>query len=192
MPSAIVFLVWSFGFWPVIGATEYMFVHQLGQKEFLLGYTFYLGIVWVIGMVSSYQVYRIKQGVRHEDDDDAVDESDPNTLLIIEAPNHQQAVAAHGNYIESETYFATPPTKGKRLVLNSEDDDDSNILGTVVEIAEGTHKFGDEKKYRVWIHLDKPEDYAALIHKSGWQTGVGEKRRSTTPPIDLAGQQAPA
>lgn len=186
------FLFWSFGFWLLIGIVEFAFMKGLGTKPFLLNLNkdtpYVLTLVWIIGMVGTFRLIRHKEEGYHERDqaeeEDVDARIDPNTLVIVEAPNRELAEVAGAEYIESETYFDALPAKGKRLVLNAPDDDDSNILGTVDEAAEGAHDFGDEKIYRVWVRLDRPEDYAELRDRIGWDVGLGAKRRSTSPVIE--------
>ena len=188
------FLIWSFGFWLVIGLTEYLFVKGLGSDVFFFGNdilsSLLLSIVWIVGMVHTYRDYRITVGVRYTDDDEK-GEAEANTHLIVEAPNHSQAQAMGSEYVESEVYLQWLPAKGKRFVLTAENNDDSNILATVEEAAEVLHRFKDGKKYRVWVRLDNPDDYSELYNRIGWSPGLGEKRPSISEPIGIPALQEP-
>jgi len=188
------FLFWTFAFWPMIIGVEYLWMRVLEHKSLFAAdglVIFVLFCIWMIGMVQTYRLHRWKQGLYYKDDDEDEDPK-PNTLIIVEAPNEQQLVAVNAEYVESEVYFGSLPAKGKRLVLNEKDEDDSTILGTVDEVAEGANPFADGKKYRVWVRLDKPDDYEELYRKVGWDAGNGDKRRSTTPAPQAAPQVAPA
>lgn len=189
------FLIWSFGFWPMIVGVEYAWTHGFQYKPLFNADPLVISVLflaWLIGMVQTYRLHRWKQGLVYRESDDDDEDPEPNTLIVVEAPNEQQFVAVNAEYIESEVYFGSLPAKGKRLVLNEKDEDDSTILGTVDEAAEGASPFADGKKYRVWVRLDKPDDYEELYHKVGWGAGNGDKRRSTTPAPQAASQVAPA
>lgn len=173
------FFLWSFGFWPILIGCEYAWTRSL-ERTSLIGNSeaalLILALVWIVGMVNIFRLHRWQNGMSYNN----VEKPTYEVLYIVEAPSDEHARITNANYIESEATLSKIPVTGKRLVLNEDNDDDSDILGTVVEVAEGTHEFSDGRRTRIWIELDRPDDFENLAARIGWDEGFGEKRRSST------------
>jgi hypothetical protein len=190
----LIFFIWAFGYWIAIAIAGAIWTTTTGQTihdsfKLLSG----LFLVWVSVGYKLFEAVEEKTEESSDSDDEEETEEDsdeepaPNTLYIVEAPSVELALAAHRNvHLQLPVYCEIPLRKGTRLVLNSENENDSGILATVDEVAYGTQLFGDGTKTRVWLSLDRPEDYTVLDSRiSGWYGNDDEMRRSTSLPMEL-------
>lgn len=178
------FLIWALGFWPVVAFSESLFRATSAGKPVLADTDglFVLGTVWVVMMFFLY----VNAPDKHDRNDtgDYDDEQDevPNVLMIVEAPSTELA-RAFGPCLESLVFLDPLPAKGARLVLNDDDSDESGILASVDEIAQTVHKTSDGATHRVWVRLDRPEDYVDLSEKFDWSAGDKANCRTISRPL---------
>ena len=142
--SAIVFLVWSLGFWPIAilsGYGYYIVLRARTNIEWSEGLgllIFLLFLTWLIGTISSFRIYRLKQGVRFEEES-ADEGANRPVLLIIESPSEELDIKdptsgkVLGNSLEFETSVQALPENGNIFVLNPDNSDESTVVGTVCE-----------------------------------------------------------
>jgi hypothetical protein len=157
----IVFLSWSLGFWPSIALAEYLWRQSTLSDNGLI-----LAIIWAVGMISAFRVYRRSQGIVYDDDEDC------EALLIVEASSNEDA-REYAASLECERSFKKIPPKGERLTLNPDDDDDPRIFGIVDEVTDAS-----SKKPTVWITLEKVEEYRALSSSFDWSTSARSSART--------------
>lgn len=187
--SAIVFLVWSLGFWPIAilsGYGYYIVLRARTNIEWSEGLgllIFLLFLTWLIGTISSFRIYRLKQGVRFEEES-ADEGANRPVLLIIESPSEELDIKdptsgkVLGNSLEFETSVQALPENGNIFVLNPDNSDESTVVGTVCEVIPNLLASDGEYTHFIWVLLKNPDDFLKLDHSAhGWSRGIRKRSR---------------
>lgn len=105
-------------------------------------------------------------------------------FLIVEAPDEQQFEEVGSDAIVCSTRLDPLPQKGEKLVLNP-GSDDSDILGTVEEVARYAWRNSGDVDWAVWVKLERAADFANLNQYDEWKSDDDDtySRRSTSPSV---------
>jgi len=63
--TGLVFLCWTFGFWPAMFGTAYLGI-QAGFKFMSGDSGFIFSIVWLVGIVATFRLWRAALGMRED------------------------------------------------------------------------------------------------------------------------------